>query len=242
MPPCAAPGAAEEGSSSVSSPVGKCPLHCCARARWGAAPAQAQSSCCHKMLAAELVFFLFFLWPGKQRQRDFWGCGWAVQMGSRQLFSLKGNGWIHHSKISVPPFPLTPAVWHGAAGEHTMLARYTNPPKNHFWAVPSQLSMSIQQSLSTLAGYASRKSACSLFVLFPLSSPFHQGCPEGKYSDHLYIAGKGGRSVEVSVNSGTAAVPSDIAAFPFKRREGGIKKKRGGGKCSNTIHLPRLLR
>lgn len=28
--------------------------------------------------------------------------------------------------------------------------------------------------------------------------------------------------MEVSVNSGTAAVPSDIAAFPFKRREGGM--------------------
>lgn len=33
--------------------------------------------------------------------------------------------------------------------------------------------------------------------------------------------------MEVSVNSGTAAVPPDIAAFLFKRREGG---KKGGKK------------
>lgn len=135
-------------------------------------------------------------------------------------------------------FPPRPSSVAGAARERTMLARYPNPLRRV--AVPSQPSIGIQQNLSNLAGCASRKSACSLFVLFPLSSPFHQGCPEGKCSDNLCVTTKGGCNVEVSVNSGTAAVPSDIAAFPFKRREG--EEKRGGGECSNTIHLPRLLR
>lgn len=135
--------------------------------------------------------------------------------------------------------PHSSSVARGCRGAHDACS--VHKPSKEPLTVPSQLSISIQQSLSTLAGYVSRKSACSLFVLFLFSSPFHQGCSEGKFSVHLYVTGKGGRSVEVSVNSGTAAVPSDIAAFPFKRREGG---KRGGvgGKCSNTVHLPMLLR
>lgn len=41
--------------------------------------------------------------------------------------------------------------------------------------------------------------------------------------------------MEVSVNSGTAAVPSDIAAFPFKRREGGKRTGRGEMLQYNTF-------
>lgn len=175
------------------------------------------------MLAAGLVFFLSSV-PASRVKGTSGDVDGQARCAGHQLSSLKDRGWICHRKTPVPSFPLTPAVWHGAAGEHTMLARYTNPPKN---TVPSQLSISIQQSLSNLVGYASRKSACSLFLFFPLSSPFHQGCPESKRSDHLNVTGKGGCSVEVSVNSGTAAVPSDIAAFPFKKREGG---KKGGEK------------
>lgn len=42
----------------------------------------------------------------------------------------------------------------------------------------------------------------------------------------IYVSGRGGCSAEVSVNSGTAAVPSDIAAFPFKRGEEKKEKKK----------------
>lgn len=74
------------------------------------------------------VFFLSF-GPASKGKGTFGDVDGLFICAGRQLFSLKDKEWICHSKISVPPFTLNPTVWHGTAGEHILLARYTTPQR-----------------------------------------------------------------------------------------------------------------
>lgn len=149
--------AAEEGSISAARParweaacVAALRSHLPARGWPGAAQHQHGHGAAAGTRCLLLSFFSFLPppRPSKQKQRGFWGCGWA----GHRLFSLKDQGWISHSKTSVPPSPSPQRHSRGLLGSTCWLHKPTKELKT----IPSQL------SITSVEHVLLHKAACTL--------------------------------------------------------------------------------